>query len=256
MNIMKKIIAAGLIGSLFAFSLSAQTAPDATVNTDGSLTVGDVTIPVPEGTVNQDGSLTIGSTTIAAPDATVNSDGSLTVGAETYPVPALPHGGAFVVSWFGSDFYDYQPGVAADVNQWYFSFRFKNMFHFAADNWFYSQEFDAIMFWLPDSGNKSLDGGVWVYTSNLFNGQTEGTWVFISGINGFHDLRDQNEDGVLEIPDGDAGAQSIEGWLYVKNPSGYPSAGEGFFFFGEYPDGNWIWRAGDISNAQKLRDPA
>ena len=256
MNTMKKLIAAGLIGSLFAFSLSGQTAPDATVNPDGSLTVGDVTIPVPDGTVNPDGSLTIGSTTIQAPDATVNQDGSLTVGTETLAVPALPHGGAFIVSWFGSDLYDYRLDRAPEVNQWYFSFRFKNMFHFAADNWFYSEELDATLFWRPDSGTKTLDGGVWVYTSNLFNGQTAGTWVYISGNNGFHDLRDQDEDGVLEIPDGQAGAQNVNGFLYVKNPTGYPSAGEGFFFFGEFGDGNWIWRAGDLANAQKLRDPA
>lgn len=258
MNTMKKLIAALLIGSLFAFSLSAQTPPGGTVDQDGNLVLDDGTvIAPPEGTVDQDGNLVIGSETIPAPDATVNPDGSLTLGdGTTLDLPDLPNGGSFIVSWWGSDLYDYQPAVGPESDQNYFSFTFKNLYHWANDNWFFFYELKASMYINPNTGNRSLDDGIWVYTNNLFPGQTAGTWVFLARKNLFNDLRDSNGDGIPDLDDGQAGSQTLDGNLFVKNPSGYDDKGQGWFFFSEYADGNWIRRLGDASAAWvKLSDP-
>lgn len=254
----KKLILAGLLGSLIAFSLNAQTIPDATVDQDGNLVLGDGTvIPPPEGTVNQDGALVLpGQDPIPAPVATLNQDGSLTLGdGTTLEVPDLPKGGAFIVSWLGSDLFDYNDSLAPDQNQNYFSFTFKNIRHFAADNWFWFYELKAALYLNPNSGNKSLDEGIWVYTNNLFPGQTEGSWIFLARKYQWNDLRDSDGDGVNDLSDGEAGAQVLDGNLFIKNPSGYDTKGQGWFFFSEYDDGNYIRRIGAENAWVKLSDP-
>lgn len=248
MNTIKKIVAACLIGAV-AFSLNAQPDPGATVDpVTGELVLTDGTrISPPAGEI-VDGNLVVDGNTIVAPDATPQPDGSLLLGdGTTLEVPDLPGGGDFIVSWFGSDFYDYDGAIPADQNQTYFSFTLKNMFHFAASNWFYMQEFDATMFFDPNSGNRSLSEGVWAYSNNLFPGQTSGIWVFISGANGFNDLRDSDGDGVNDLDDGAAGGQVLEGVLYLSDSSGYDANGAGFFYFSEFDSsatdpGNFIIR--------------
>jgi len=259
---MKKLIAALLIGSLFAFSLNAQTPPDATVDQDGNLvlnpgTPDEVTIPVPDGTVETDGSLTVGGNNIPAPNATVNPDGSITVDGNTLMVPDLPKGGAFPISWLGSDLYDYQPNTPPDQDQNYFSYTFKDLRHWANDNWFWFYEWKAAVYINPNTGSRNLDEGVWCYTRNLFPGQTEGTWFYLARKYQWHDLRDSKPyDGIPDLPDSEAGAQQFEGSLYVKNPQGYDTKGAGWFILGEYSDGNWIKRLGDSGAPWvKLTDP-
>jgi len=260
LNKLKKLVAALLCGAIFAVVAHAQPAgaPDAEVLPDGSLKLPDGTIiPVPEGTVDGSGNLVVGGVTIPKPTATLLPNGNLDLGDGTIlTVPALPKGGEFIVSWFGADLFDFNAALPATTSQWYFSFTLKTLYHFAADNWFYLLPFDATFYFKPESGNKSLPAGTWVYTNNLFPGQTSGTWIWMSAANGFRDLRDSNGDGVLDLPDSEAGAQALNGFMYIKNPSGYPTTQEGFFFFGEFNDGNYIWRVGDIANAIKLRDPS
>ena len=253
MNTIKKIVAACLVGAV-AFSLNAQPDPGATVDESGNLVLSDGTvIAPPEGEV-VDGNLVVGGNTIMAPTATVNNDGSITLGDGTVlSVPDLPKGGDFIVSWFGSDFFDYKPAVDADTNQWYFSFTFKDMFHFAVSNWFYFAEMDATIYVNPNSASKSLDG-VWVYTSNLFPDQSAGTWMYIARGNDWNDLRDSDKDGVNDLGDGAAGGQTADGFIYIVNPDGYDAQGAGWFFFSEYGDGNFIKRAG-ANPWVKLSDP-
>jgi hypothetical protein len=253
MNTMKKLIAAGLIASLFAFSLNAQTAPNASVDDNGNLVLEDGSVvPVPDGTVDAGDLVLSDGTRIAAPTATVNPDGSLTLDdGSSLSVPALPQGGAFVVSWFGSDLYDYDAGLAPDNDQQYFSFTYKNIFHYAASNWFFVLEMKSSIFIFPDSGNK-----FWAYTNNLFPGQSSGIFMFLAGSNGFSDLRDSNGDGTNDLPDGEAGNQTLDGTIYVTDASGYDANGAGWFWFSEYADGNWIKRLGDDNSPWvKLTDP-
>ncbi len=258
MNTMKKLIAAGLIASLFAFSVNAQTAPNATVNPDGSLQLEDgTTVPVPDGTIDGTDLVLGDGTRIPAPTATVNPDGSLDLGDGTIlSVPALPQGGAFITSWFGSDLYDYDAGLAPENDQQYFSFRYKNIYHYETSNWFFFLELKATLFLFPDSGNKSLEGGIWAYTNNLFPGQASGIFMFIAGSNGWNDLRDSDGDGQNDLPDGEAGNQTLDGTVYLTDASGYDANGAGWFFFSEYPDGNWMIRLGD-AGAQwvKISEP-
>lgn len=249
---MKKLIATGLIASLFAFSLSAQTAPNASVDQDGNLVLDDGTVVnVPDGTVDN-GDLVLGDgTRISAPTATVNPDGSLKLGdGSDLAVPALPQGGAFITSWFGGDLYDYDGTNNPDVDQAYFSFHYKDIYHYASSNWFWFQELAATLFIFPDSGNKSIDGGFWAYTNNLFPGQTSGIFVFIAAggdtpsarKNRFNDIRDSNGDGTNDLDAGVAGFQVMDGYLYVTDANGYDANGAGWFWFSEYQAGNYIKR--------------
>lgn len=246
MNTIKKLIAAGLIGSI-AFSLSAQTTPpDAFVNEQGQLVIGDLPpIDPPAGEV-VDGNLVIDGNTIVAPDATVDPvTGAITVDGTTLEVPELPKGGDFLVSWFGDDLYDYDGSLAPTQDQWYFSYRFKNLLHFASDNWVYSEELNCFMYLIPDGS--SVDSGFWAFAqweagaTQLFTG----AWIyFITGdsLANFNDLRDNNGDGVNELADGDAGAQTLDGIFWATDAPGYDDQGSGFFFFSEYDDGNFVQR--------------
>jgi hypothetical protein len=256
MKHIKNLIAAGIIGSV-SFSLVAQDAPGgAFVDDDGNLVIGELVIAPPQGTVNEAGDLEIDGTTFTAPTATLLDNGNLDLGGgNILEVPRLPEGGQFIVSWFGTEMFDYLPEVDADTDQWYFNFRFKNMYHFAGSNWFHIQEMDANIFIQPNSGNRSIQDGIWAFTRNLFPEQDVGTWIYIAGKNELRDLRDSDGDGVNDLADNEAGNQNVGGWIYVKTPSGYDDGDEGFFWFGEYDDGNFIWRAGDFDNNIKLRDP-
>ena len=265
MNTIKILIASALIVALCSIQLYAQTAPGATVDpATGNLILDDDTvIPVPDGTVNQTtGALefTDGSS-VAAPTGTVNTDGSLYLPdtQETLTVPRSPRGGAFIINWLGADLYDYNPTIGPETNQTYFSFTFKNIRHFAADNWFWFFELSASIYINPDTGNRNLDDGIWCYSNNLFPGQTSGTWIWIARKNLMSDLRDQDGDGVLEIADGLAGDQLLDASIYVINPSGYDALGSGWFFFREWPDGNYIIRRSQtVPNPHawaKLTDP-
>jgi hypothetical protein len=256
-----KLLIAGLFGSL-AVIASAQTTPAGTVDSSGNLVIGDQVIAPPAGTVTAEGNLDLGGgVVITKPVATVNTDGSLTVGDTTYPVPSLPKGGSFIINWFGNDLFDFRPAVGPETSQWYFSFTFKNMYHFAAGNFFYMQELDASFYFDPNSGNKSLRNGVWAWSNTLFPNQpATGTWIYISDENGFNDLRDSQVpgtvrgDGTLDLTDSQAGSQVLNGYFYIMSPAGYDAGGPGFFFFSEFGDGNWITRAG-TTNWVKLSDP-
>ena len=260
MNTIKKIVATCLVGAV-AFSLSAQPDPDATVDVDGNLVLGDGTVIAPPAGEVVDGNLVVDGNTITAPTATVNGDGSITLGdGTTLTVPDLPQGGDFIVSWFGSDFFDFDAGLAADQSQQYFSFTLKNMYHFASSNWFYVLEWDATVFVDPNTGNRSLATGVWMYSNNLFPGQSSGIWFFVSGTNGWNDLRDSDGDGVNDLSDGEAGAQVLEGYLYLSDASGYDANGAGWFYFSEFDDsptdpGNFIIRLGGGGTWVELTDP-
>lgn len=256
MNTIKKILATCLVGAV-AFSLNAQPDPGATVDQDGNLVLSDGTVIAPPAGQVIDGDLDVdgdGTADVTAPVVTVETDGSITLADGTnLAVPDLPKGGDFIVSWFGSDFFDYKPAVAADTNQWYFSFTFKDMFHFTVSNWFYFAEMDATIFINPNSAQKSLDG-VWVYTKNLFPGQTLGTWMYIARGNDWNDLRDTDKDGIFDVGDGAAGGQTVDGFIFIKDANGYDTKGPGWFFFSEFNDGNYIKRAGD-NPWVKLSDP-
>ena len=262
MNTTKKLLAVGLTSLLIAFSLNAQSAPNASVNENGELVLeGGEVIPVPEGTVDNDGDLVIDGVTIPAPIATVNADGSLTVGNQTFPVPTLPVGGEFIISWFGDDMVDMDVNIPVTSDQWYWNFKFKFLLHQAVGNWFYSLEFNAWMYVSPDGNDP--DQGFWAYFVDLFNGQTQGIWAYMwtsPQYDFFSDLRDQDYDGVNEIDPALAGAQTMDGWLWVLNASGYDNEGEGLFWFSEYGDGNWITRVwSNVGNPNpywtKVSDP-
>ncbi len=254
LNKLKKLTAALLCGALFAVVVNAQPAgaPDAEVLPDGSLKLPDGTIiPVPAGTVDAQGNLVIGETTIPKPTATLQADGSLRLADGTVlPVPDLPEGGAFIVSWFGPDFYDYDDAKGPDVDQWYFSFTFKNLYHFASTNWFYSEELNTYLYFAPNSGLRSLEG-VWVYTNKLFPASTAGTWMYLGRTFGWKDLS-------AAAGPGQAGNQTLDGFIYVDNMNGYHGqTGSGFFFFSEYADGNFIIKVGDPGGSWwiKLTNP-
>lgn len=248
MKTMKKLVAATLIGLLFALSANAQTAPTATVDPNtGDLILGDgSTVPVPPGTVDGNGALDLGDgTIIPAPEATVNPNGSLTVDETTYQIPALPQGGDFIVSWFGDDMYKWEQSPVT-VDQYYWNFKFKFINHQASGNWFWSDEFSAWMFVSPDGS--SVDTGFWAYFVGLFDGtainhasvpaQTNGLWAYLwtgPQADFFNDLRDQDLNGTYEIDAGNTGNYVMDGFLWLLNDAnGYDSAGGGLFWFSEY----------------------
>lgn len=257
MNVMKKLIAAVLFGA-FAFALNAQ--PDATVDQDGNLvlnpgTAEEQVIPKPEGEV-VNGDLVVGGTTIPAPDATLLADGSLELGDGTIlTVPDLPGGGDFIISWFGSDLLDYDDQRPASEDQWYFSWTYKNIYHFAASNWFTFQELQATVFLDPNSGGRNLDDGIWGYTQNLFPGQTEGTWMYLARKFRFNDLRDSDGDGTLDLSNSEGRNATLSGSIYILTPSGYDTEGPGWFAFSEFAGGNFIGRIGGAAGLVKLTDP-
>ena len=47
-------------------------------------------------------------------------------------------------------------------------------------------------------------------------------------------------DGVNDLPDSEAGSQPLSGFLFLIDSFPGDASGGGWYFFGEYPDGNWI----------------
>jgi hypothetical protein len=251
----KRLLAAGILGCFIATSATAQEAPNAEVDANGNLVINpgtpeELIIAPPAGSVNASGDLVIGDQTFTRPTAVVLANGNLDLGGgNILEVPELPGSDLPpILAWFGDDLFKYNADAPYDENQWYFSFTYKNLYHFAANKWFYFEVFDATFFLANDSASGTRENGFWAFTRNLFPEQTDGTWVFISGVNGFQDLRVRHS-----VPDEQAGLQNIDGFLYIMDPSGYPDdEGEGFFFFGEFEDGNYITRFG-VDNCVRLR---
>lgn len=251
----KRLLAAGILGCFIATSATAQEAPNAEVDANGNLVINPGTpeeqiIAPPEGSVNASGDLVIGDQTFTRPTAVVLANGNLDLGGgNILEVPELPGSDLPpVLAWFGDDLFKYNAALPVDQNQWYFSFTFKNIFHFAANRWFFFEELEAQIFVAHDTGTGNLETGVWMFTRNLFPGQTEGTWMWVSGVNGFRDLRVK-----YDVSDAEAGNQVLEGYIYVINPSGYDDGGPGFFYFSEFPEGNFIRRVGAENEWVQLR---
>ena len=203
----KILIGASLLGLAFATSAVAQDAPDASVNDQGQLVLGDGSvIDVPAGTVDGNGDLVLDSGTIAKPVATVNPDGSLTVGDMTYLVPDGPPSDNAFITWFNqgdSTTLQYDNTLSLDADQWHWSYYFKGMFHAPsiAETTIWMREFGSFFYFAVDSGLGS-PAGVWTYGFD-FPVDGSGTWTWIAG-NNFAPTVEGND--------------VIDGWLYLTAP--------------------------------------
>lgn len=147
------------------------------------------------------------------------------------------------VAFFGNDLYKF-PGSQNQTSQWYFSFTFKSVYHFTGDNWFFFDEFNSLFYVNTSIGN--LASGFWAY---MMAPGGHSTWVFIARDGNFYDLRDSNFDGNNDLSDDQAGDQTLTGFMFVQTPFPGDPAGSQWYFFSQYPSGNWIINMGLSSPA-------
>lgn len=208
---------------------------------DGSLT--SHTIPpgvLPDGATLQ---LEIGF--IAASQFVENGPGGATTAAAyitatelQFPTSTPPLDPA--LAFFGADLYIY-PGTTPGTNAWYFSYTFKDLYHFAGDNWFFSRPFNSMLY--VETSQGSLASGFWSYF--IFpEGNT--SWGFMGRDGNFYDLRDTNKDGAPNIPDSEAGDQTLSGFIYLETPFPGDPEGPGWYYFEEFPNGNYIIKMGPV----------
>ncbi len=138
-----------------------------------------------------------------------------------------------VIVFFGTDLFTY-PGQTPGTSQWYFSFTFKNIYRFAGGNWFFFQEFNAYL-WV-DINSGSLANGFWAYM--IAPGHT--SWIFLGRNGNFYDLRDSNKDGINNLPDSEAGAQPMSGYIFMNTPFASDPQGSAWYYFAQFPDANWM----------------
>lgn len=139
-----------------------------------------------------------------------------------------------VLNFFGNDLFTY-PGNTPGTSQWYFSFTFKNVYRFAGGNWFFFEEFNSYL-WV-DIQSGSLANGFWTYAI-----MPEGnvSWAFLGRNGNFYDLRDSNHDGINNLPDSAAGAQTLDGYIFMETPLAGDPSGSAWYFFSQFSDGNWM----------------
>jgi hypothetical protein len=207
-NILKLILAAGAASSLL-FTAVAQDVPEAFVDEDGNLVIGDQVIPPPEGTVDGDGNLVVEGVTIPKPTATLLEDGSLDLGeGNVLQVPELP------VTLFFSDLFAYgesNPG-------WYYSDIINHFWDGAAvgtPGWIFWEDWGMIdqnNGWFFLNTKTGSEEGFWTY-SNHFD-----SWCyFFVGGSGFSRLS--------------GGADPQTGWFYVEDPL---AGGNQWHFYDQY----------------------
>lgn len=143
---------------------------------------------------------------------------------------------------FGNDLHSLS-GAGPDTSQWYFSFTFKDLFHFADGNWFYALQFNSYM-WV-DAENGALATGFWAY--HVF--PSHSTWVYTQRNGLFSDLRDSTGDGINDLADEAAGDQPMSGYMYLESPFPGDPEGPAWYYFEQFPDGNWIVQV-DNPNAE------
>lgn len=136
------------------------------------------------------------------------------------------------VEFFGDDLFTF-PGSQPGTDQWYFSFTFKNVFHFAGTNWYYFREFNAYVY--LTAANGSLADNFWAFMVY----PDHSTWAY-TGRGLFGDLRDSTGDGLPDLPDDEAGAQPLNGYIYLHESFTNDLTGSSWYYFGEYHDGNWM----------------
>lgn len=138
------------------------------------------------------------------------------------------------VAFFGDDLFVFG-GSEPGTDQWYFSFTFKSLYHFSGDNWYYFEEFDAMLWIAVDSG--SLADGFWAYA--IFpNGHS--TWIYLGRDGNFGDLRDSNGDGTHDLDDSEAGSQPLKGYMVLEDPMPGDPSGSSWYYFEQFPNGNYI----------------
>lgn len=139
-----------------------------------------------------------------------------------------------VILFFGPDLYIY-PGNQKGTSQWYFSYTFKNMFHYSGSQWFFFEEFGAHVWADIQSGTPAA--GFWSYV--IFP-DGHSSWCFMGRDGNFYDLRDTNKNGIQDIPNNAAGNQVLNGYIFLQTP--FPSDGESpsWYYFTEADDGNWL----------------
>lgn len=151
-------------------------------------------------------------------------------------VPDLPAEEA-VIAFFADDLFIF-PGSVPATDQWYFSFTFKDIFHFSGDNWFYFQHLNTYL-WV-DTNSGSLSQGFWAYA--IFPGQ-HSSWIFLARDGNFGDLRDSSGGW---LPDSEAGNQTLSGYLFMDSPMPSDPQGSAWYYFSEFFlsdggwDGNWL----------------
>lgn len=134
---------------------------------------------------------------------------------------------------FGPDLYVF-PGSTPGTDQWYFSFTFKSIYHYAGSNWFFFDVFDTHLY--IESTHGSLEDGFWAYLTL----DEHTTWIYTGRDGYFGDLRDTNGDGSPDIDDSLAGDQPMRGFIFIQTALPGDPEGSAWYFFGEYPNGNWI----------------
>ncbi len=187
-KLVKVILGAALIGFMSVSNLLAQDPPQAEVNQDGDLvlnpgTAEEQVIPKPEGTVDGNGDLTVGGVTITKPTATVEPDGALKLADGTIlPVPDGPPSDLpAVIAWFntGSDpkneTVPYEPG-----SPWHWSYTFKGMsVEGMPEGFLWMREFGAVVYPFTGSGQGNPDGA-WYYFFDFPAGAGDGKFVYLS----------------------------------------------------------------------------
>lgn len=139
------------------------------------------------------------------------------------------------VAFFADDLYVFD-GSQPGTSQWYFSFTFKDIFHFVGNNWFFFEQFNAYLWVALNSG--SLADGFWSYT--MFPGFNHATWIYMARDGNFYDLRDPGHTGVNTLPDSAAGAQTLDGYIFMQQPMPGDPAGPAWYYFSEFADGNYL----------------
>lgn len=160
-----------------------------------------------------------------------------TATAFAYPAQNPPPPPA--VAFFGRDLFVFA-GSDPDQSQWYFSFTFKDLYHFKGGNWFYFESFNSYL-WV-DIFSGSLGNGFWAYS--IFP-DGSASWVFLGRNGNFGDLRDTP---AARIPDWAAGGQRLDGYLYLLNPLPGDPPGPAWYYFSEFADGNYLLNL-------KIQDP-
>ncbi|MEX0322237.1 MAG: hypothetical protein AB3N63_08775 [Puniceicoccaceae bacterium] len=203
----KVILGAALIGFMSVSSLLAQDPPAAEVNQDGNLVLNPGTaeeeiIQKPDGTVDQNGDLTVGGVTITKPTATVEPDGSLTLGDGTNlavpdgPPSELPA----VIQWFNTGTDPKNETVPySEGSPWHWSYTYKGLsVEGMPEGFVWMREFGSVVYPFQDSGTPD---GAWFYFFDFPKRDGQGNFVYLSS---------PIFKNRMETP-----ASVIDGWAYV-----------------------------------------
>ncbi len=138
------------------------------------------------------------------------------------------------IAFFADDLFGF-PG-----SQWYFSFTFKDIHHFPGGNWFLFNELNSYL-WVAINSS-SLAEGFWSYATMTFADHT--SWIFMARDGNFYDLRDPGHTGVNTLPDSEAGAQTLNGYIFMVDPIPGDPPGAQWYYFSQFGDENWMLNLG------------